>query len=160
MKLSILAVLVAVVLSACGRSDTASFLIDGADLSLTLVRNQSYAWSDEWDLELVTTHQPDCMRRNPLKPAPDAGFKLEVFRALEGGYILKQGNNWYITETGKCQLQQFKTPPAEPGDPLGAFTIKEQRLQFVAVPKPPAAAQATPVQGTQENPASAAPVAK
>ncbi len=154
MKL-ITAALLAALLTGCGSSDTASYLIDGADLSLTLVRNQTYAWSEDRELELVTTHKPDCMRRNPLKPAADAGFKLEVFRALEGGYILKQGNNWYVTESGKCQLQQFKTPPVEPGDLLGAFVIKDQRLQFVAAPRPPAAAPE--VQGT---PAIAAPAAR
>lgn len=147
MKLLILAALLAALLTACGSSDSASYLIDGPDHSLTLVRDQPYAWSDEWELALVTTHQPDCVRRHPLKPAPDADFKLELFRALEGGIILKQGNNWYITETRKCQLQQFLAPPAEPGDALGAFAIKDQRLQFVAAQKPPAspaAPQETP----------------
>lgn len=162
MKL-LIAALLAASLTACGSSDSASYLIDGPDHSLTLVRDQTYAWSEERELALVTTNQPDCMRRNPLKPASDAGFKLEVFRALEGGLILKQGNNWYITDLQKCLLQQFKSPPAEPGDLLGAFTIKDQRLQFVAAPKPPAppaAPQPTPGASVQETPAIAASAAR
>lgn len=158
MKLSALSVLLATLLTACGSSDSASYMIDGPDLSLTLVRNQTYAWSDEWELELVTTHMPDCMRRNRLKPAPDAGFTLQVFRALEGGYILKQGNNWYVTETRRCQLQAFQAPPAQPGDALGAFAIKDQRLQFVAAQKPPA--PPAPPAAPQETPATIPPAAR
>ncbi|HUY03370.1 MAG TPA: hypothetical protein VMV33_08800 [Rhodocyclaceae bacterium] len=142
----------ALLLTGCG-NDSASYLINGADHSLTLSRVQPYFWSSAWDLSLVTTHMPDCMRRHRLKPAAMDDFKVELFRTPEDRYILKQGGNWYITETEKCRLQQFQTPPAEPGERLGVFEIKEKRLQFVPaptsaappLPQPPAAAPAAPV---------------
>jgi len=153
MKLFILTALL--LLTACGSSDSASYLIDGPSHSLTLVRNQTFAWSDDRELELVTTNTPDCMRRHRLKAAPDAGFKLEVFRAIEGGIILKQGSNWYIADIQKCLLQQYSVPPVEPGDALGAFTIKDQRLVFVAAAKAPA-----PPAVPQEAPANTSPAAR
>ncbi|HUW37507.1 MAG TPA: hypothetical protein VMV91_09245 [Rhodocyclaceae bacterium] len=130
----------ALLLAGCG-NDSASYLIDGADHSLTLSRVQPYLWSSAWDLALVTTRMPDCMRRHRLKPAAMDGFKVELFRTPEDRYILKQGGNWYVTETEKCRLQQFQTPPAEPGERLGDFELKEKRLQFVPAPKSAAPAQ-------------------
>jgi len=115
-------------------SDTASYLISSKEHCLTLVRDKPYPWSREWQLALVTSRMPDCMRRHKLNPVPIDGsaFKLDLFRAYEGGYILRQGMNYYVTETGKCQLQQFKAPPAELGEALGAFEVKEKKLRFVA----------------------------
>ena len=138
----------AMLLAGCG-NDSTSYLIDGADRSLTLSRVQPYFWSSAWDLSLVTTALPDCMRRHRLKPAAMDGFKIELFRTPDDRYILKQGGNWYVTETRKCRLQQFQTPPTAPGERLGAFEVKDERLQFVPAPKPaaplpPATAPAAP----------------
>jgi hypothetical protein len=126
------AVAAVLVVAGCS-SDAASYLIDGPDTSLTLVREKPYFWSKNWELSLVATRLPECMRRHELKPATDNGFKLEVFRTLEGGYILKQDGNWYVVDLQQCRLQTFTTPPREPGDRAGAFEVKDGRLQFVAV---------------------------
>lgn len=123
------------------RSDSASYMIDGPEHSLTLIVDQSYFWDGEWQIGLLTTRQPECMRRHPLKPAPIQGFKMDVFQTLEGGYTVKERSNWYIAETQKCQLQQFKTPPVEPGDLRGSFEFKDGKLSFAALPKPVAPAQ-------------------
>ena len=137
----------AVLLAGCG-SDSASYLIDGPGHSLTLLREQVYFWSSEWDLALMTTNAPECMRRHKLKAAPLVGdFKAELYRSLEGGYILKQGGNWYIADTQQCRLQQYEAPPVEPGDLVGAFEVKDGKLQFVAAAKsvaPTAPALAVP----------------
>lgn len=123
----------AMLLAGCS-SDSASYLITGPDHSLTLERVKPYFWSHDWQLSLVTTGQPACMRRHPLQPAPIDGFKLEVFRTPNDRYILKQGSHWYVTETEKCRLQMFHTPPPAPGKLVGSFETKNDRLQFVAAP--------------------------
>lgn len=112
-------------------ADSASYLIDGnRDHSLSLLRDQPWPWSD-WEVSLVVTRQPECMRRHRLKDAPaDASFKLELYESLEGGFILRQGKRWYVAETGKCQFQAFKEPPVEPGLLLGAFDDKDGKLKF------------------------------
>ncbi len=130
-------------LAGCGQ-DAAYYLIDGPDYSLTLMREQTYFWRSEWDLALMTTHLPECMRRHTLKPAPMEGFKAELYRSLEGAYILRQGDRWYVADAQKCRLQQYPTPPAEPGDLLGSFEIRQQRLQFIAAARPVAPAASAP----------------
>jgi hypothetical protein len=151
----------AALLTACGSTDSASYQITGAQHSLSMIRNQQYVWDKGWEISLVTAHSPECMRRHKLLPAPEGAFTAELFRSLEGNYILKQGNNWYVTETQKCQLQQFKQPPREPGDAVGTFNEKDGLLQFVAAPKPPAAvtAPATTQATSQATSQAAAPVA-
>lgn len=134
----------AALLTGCGSSDSASYLIKGAAHSLSLLREKQFLWDSEWDLSLVTSNNPECMRRHKLQPVPDGEFKVELFRSLEGNYILRQGNNWYVTETQKCRLQQFQAPPRESGDALGSFEIKDETLQFVTSSNPVAPPAATP----------------
>jgi hypothetical protein len=118
-------------LSACGSSDSTSYLIDGtADHALSLFRDKPFFWSDSWNLELVVTSQPDCQRRHVLKRGPDGNFKLLVYRTGDGAFILKQGKRWYVTELSKCQLQQFPEPPPVPGELIGLFEAKGGPLHF------------------------------
>jgi len=141
-------VALAALLPGCGSSDSASYLISGPSKSLSLLRETQYFWSSEWNLSLVTSNNPECMRRHKLQPVPDGEFKAELFRSLEGNYILKQGNNWYVTEIQKCRLQQFQAAPREPGDPLGSFEVKEGILQFVTSSNPVAPPAAIPAAAT------------
>lgn len=125
-------------LSACGDTQMASFMIDGSQHSLTLVREQPYLGSSRWDLTLVTARQPICQRRHKLQPAEDNVFKTDLYRSHEGAFILHQDKHWYVTETGNCQLQQYQAPPPEPGDLLGAFEIKNGQFKFIPTPPTPA----------------------
>lgn len=134
-KNTLIAISVALALTACGREDAASYLIDGSRHSLSLLRDKPFAWSSGWDLSLVTTNIPDCMRRNKLMHSSDKKFKVELYRTFDGAYILNQNDNWFVTEIQKCQLQKFKSPPPEPGKLLGTFEDKDGRLQFVALAK-------------------------
>lgn len=127
-------------LAACGREDAASYLIDGSSRhSFSLMRDKPFFWSGGWDVTLVVTQVPECLRKHKLAHASDDNFKAEFYRTFDGAYILRQDNNWFVTETQKCQLQQFKTPPPEPGELLGTFQEKDGVLQFVATGKPAAA---------------------
>jgi hypothetical protein len=121
----------ALVLAGC-ENQTASYRIDGNDHYLTLARKKPYMWSTEYQLELVVARLPECQRRHRLQPAPLAQARVDLFRSLEGGFILRQGDNYYVAETGQCRLQQFPAPPREPGEPLGVFDVREGRLRFIA----------------------------
>ena len=142
---TVLAAAAAALLAAGCSRDSATYPIDGREHSLTLMREQLYFWSSEWDLALMATRQPECMRRHPLKAAPmGADFRVELYRSLEGAYILRQGDNWYVADAQSCRLQQYATAPAETGDLLGAFEAKQDRLQFTAAARSAVPAPAGP----------------
>lgn len=122
--------LLATALAGCG-SDTASFMIDDSDTALTLERIKDYPWSN-WQVELVVRHHPDCQRRYPLKSTGNDNLKIELFTPAPYVFIIKQGKRWYVTETKDCRLQPFPEPPPEPGEPVGAFQVKNGVLKFVA----------------------------
>ncbi|MFA6312770.1 MAG: hypothetical protein WCV99_13955 [Sterolibacterium sp.] len=147
----------AALLSACGSIDSAAYQTSGASHSLSLVRTKTFAWSGEWELALVTAHAPECQRRHKLLPVSGPEFKVDLYRSLEGNYILRQGNNWYVTETRACRLQKFPAPPREPGDLLGVFEESTDGIKFTAAPAAatPPAALAAPAQ----SPAPALPIA-
>lgn len=154
----------AMLLAACGSIESDSYMISGAQHSLSLTRTKTFLWSDEWELALVTARSPECMRKHQLQPAAVNDFKLELYRSLEGNYIIRQGNNWYVTETRECRLQKFPAPPREPGDLLGVFAEKDGEMKFSAAPAgnspaPTATprAPATPPLPPPEAPPAAAP---
>ena len=132
------------VLTGCGSTDMASMPIQGSEHSLTLVREKPYAWSAGWDMAVVVSRMPDCMRRHHLKHVGDGPFKVEVFRTPQARWILHQGKRWYIADTDSCQLQQFEEKPEQPGDLVGIFDDKGGPLKFTQSPdlKLPADARA------------------
>ena len=125
-----LALVLCCLLSACGSTDSSSMPIQGSDHSLTLVREKDFIWSGGWDVALVVSRMPDCMRRHHLKRAGDGKFKMEVYRTPQGAWILRQGKKWYVADTQSCQLQKFETAPPEPGTYVGAFEDKSGALKF------------------------------
>ncbi len=124
----------AALLAGCGSGDTASLVIDGPDNALTLERVKPYAWSGEWQLQLVVRRFPDCQRRHDLIAASPEGFKMEAFSPAPGAYVLKQGKHWYVAELKSCNLQAYKEPPPEPGTPVGAFLEQDGTLRFQKAP--------------------------
>lgn len=118
-------------LSAC-QKQAASYLIDGPNHSLTLYRTQPYFWSDYYEMELVVARLPDCQRRHKLRNVPLSQGSVELFQSLEGGYILRQGTQYYVTETDECRLEQYASPPREPGDPLGSFDTRDGGFTFIS----------------------------
>jgi len=139
-----LALAMSLALAGCGSSDLASMPIQGSDHSLTLVRDKPYAWSTGWDMAVVVSRMPDCMRRHHLKHVGDGAFKVEVYRTPQARWILHQGKRWYIADTESCLLQQFEEKPAEPGTLVGVFGDKGGELTFTQDPgltKPEAASE-------------------
>ncbi|HEY6895789.1 MAG TPA: hypothetical protein VI279_00890 [Rhodocyclaceae bacterium] len=141
-------------LAGCG-GDSASYMVDGnREHSLSLFRDKPWPWSN-WELNLVVTREPDCMRRHRLKDANgDGNFKVELYKTDTGAYILRQGKKWYVAETGKCQFQQFKETPPEPGELLGTFEDKGEGMKFTASEAKPKAAAAEPAVAAAEAPAA------
>ncbi len=165
MRTLTIALLATLLLAACGGGDATPYLIGGSkENSIIVQRARTWLWSN-WEFSVVVSRLPDCMRRHHLKDvSKDFAFKVELYRSLEGGFILKQGKLWYVADTAQCQVQQFTEPPAEPGDLLGTFLEKDGRLQFKPAENAPAVAVTAPAAanpapaGTGEiGPAKAAP---
>ncbi|HEX8989485.1 MAG TPA: hypothetical protein VF816_16125 [Rhodocyclaceae bacterium] len=133
----LLAGTLAAALAGCGSTDTASLVIDGPDTALTLERTRDFAWSSDWQLQLVVRRFPDCQRRHNLASTAAATLKVELFSPAPGAFILKQGKRWYVTDLKTCDLQAFKEPPPEPGTPVGAFVERDGELRFVKAPAAP-----------------------
>ena len=126
--------LAALLLAGCGSSETASFMMDGADTALTLERIKPYAWSEGWELELVVRRNPECQRRHVLKATAGEDPRIELFTPEPYVFIVRQGKRWYVTEMKNCQFQAFKEAPPQPGKPVGAFEEQDGRLRFVQQP--------------------------
>ncbi|MDD5296668.1 MAG: hypothetical protein PHU46_07125 [Rhodocyclaceae bacterium] len=118
-------------LSGC-ENDAASFMLDGKDHALTLLREQPYFWSDNANLELVVARLPDCQRRLPMKPAPLPQAQVSIYEVVPTQYQVQQGKNWYLAETQGCTLQTLSAPPETPGKLLGTFDRKDGKLRFLA----------------------------
>lgn len=124
--------LLALLLAGCVK-EPAAFLIDGGNHSLTVERNKPYFWSSGWELDLIVARYPECQRRYALKKASDKKFRVDLYRSAQGGFILNQGNRWYVTETSECRMQQFEEEPQNPGELLGSFREKGGIFGFVPV---------------------------
>lgn len=134
----------ALLVAGCG-SETASFVPSDA-VSLTLERTKPYFWSSGWQVEMVVRTDPLCQRRHSLKEVGEGAFKVELYGAAPGIYILHQGKRWYVTSLKTCDLQQFQEPPEAPGTLLGAFDDGSGRLAFALDKSAAGTAPAAPAQ--------------
>ena len=126
-------------LSAC-INDGAALLINGANHSLSLTRQQPQFWDKKVKLHMVVSRMPECQRRHALRSATVATATAELYAPGEGTYILKQGKYLYLFETTTCLgFQEMKEePPSGLGEKLGAFRMQNGTFRFIPEPvKPP-----------------------
>ena len=112
-------------------NDSASFLIDGREHAVTLLRLQPYFWNKKTELDLIVARFPDCQRRHKLKPAMDGDIRAELFETGPGAFVLKRGSEWYVMETTSCGLQEAAAPTQTGARPVGVFDASSGRLKFV-----------------------------
>ncbi len=126
----LLLTLLAVPLLAACDIEQAPYLIDGGNHSLTMERSKPYIWSDGWYLDLVVARYPDCQRRHPLKKAGEK-VRVDLYKTQAGGFILNQGDHWYVAETRECRMQKYEVEPEEPGTYVGSFRVRNDTFSFV-----------------------------
>ena len=123
-------------------NDAASYLIDGADNSLTIRREQSYFWKSDVDVSLVATRMPDCQRLHALASAAKDAMKVELFSAGENLWNVRLGEQLWQISTQNCndmtELQY--DPKADMGQAIGSFVVRDGKLVFDPAPAPAAAA--------------------
>ena len=139
---SLLLILCAVLLAGC-ENNAASFVIDETtkDHSISLVREQSFAWVGPVEQRFVVSRFPECQRRYLIDAATTAMVKVDLYEVRPMLYAAQQGSAWYALGTEECVLQKFKEPPPviPPGRLVGSFEKQaDGSLVFkpVAAPKP------------------------
>ena len=77
--------------------------------------------------------------------------KVEVYSPGNDAWIVKQGNQMFVTETRSCEgfAKLDKVPDSGLGPLMGVFEMRQDEMVFIAAPKvapppPPAAEPAAP----------------
>jgi hypothetical protein len=110
-------------------------MIDGnKDHSISLLREQRYLWSAEVEQMLVPARFPTCQRRVAIEPDSKNFTEMKLYQNDTYLFVAQQGTHWWAIGTEACQVQTFKTPPADPGDLIGSFQRKDGELKFVSLP--------------------------
>jgi hypothetical protein len=118
-------------LSGC-TNDGASCLIDGQRHSISIVRDSMF-WEKQVSLAVVVSRLPDCQRRHNLQKASPRAH-IELWQPPgQGAYILKIGDNMYVTETRTCEgfARMDEDPPDGLGRQLGTFGQIDGVFSFV-----------------------------
>ncbi len=132
---TILIFMMCVLVTACA-DDSASYYINGANHALSVRRQQQYFWDDHATIALTVSRLPDCVRRHRLMLLPAPDVKLELFATAEQVWSLRQGTKIWQAETQTCNgLIVLDQPPAGGlGQPLGVFTVQNEKLIYQATP--------------------------
>lgn len=124
------ALVLGVLLTACGGSQLA-FLSEGdSDHSLTIERRQSYVRAP-WETALIVAGMPQCQRRYRLDGFSGETLRIDVYRPEPGVYILAAGQRWFVAELKQCGFQQYRQPPPEPGERIGVFETTQGALRYL-----------------------------
>lgn len=127
---------VAVVLTGCENSAT-SFMIDGSQHALILVREQKFFWDGEVSQAVVVSRLPACQKRVRIHPGATDFVEMRIYAAGDALWALHQGNRWYLAGTESCQVQDWDNPSGQPpGAAVGRFVLKDGEPAFEAAPAP------------------------
>jgi hypothetical protein len=128
-------------LSGC-TNDGAAYLVGGLQShSISIVRENMF-WEKQVNLAVVVSRLPDCQRRHAIqKASPRAHIELWLLRPGEGTYILKIGNELYVTETRTCEGfarmdEVDEDLPNGLGTQLGTFGLVNGVFSFVPMEEP------------------------
>ena len=122
------------VLAGCENSAT-SYMIDGSQHALILVREQKFAWDDELRQAVVVSRLPACQKRIRIHPSSTVLVEMKVYEAGDSLWALHQGSRWYLAGTEECRLQDWDNPGNQPpGKLIGSFVLKDSAPAFVPAP--------------------------
>lgn len=121
-------------LAGCENSAT-SYMIDGRQHALILVREQKLFWDDEIMQAVVVSRLPVCQKRIRIHPSSTTLVEMKVYAAGDGLWALHQGSRWYLASTEECRLQDWDNPGSQPpGSLIGSFVLKDGAPAFVPAP--------------------------
>ncbi|MFU2486005.1 hypothetical protein [Thauera sp. WH-1] len=119
-------------LAGCENSAT-SYMIEGSQHALILVREQKFPWDDELKQSIIASRLPSCQKRVRIHPGPTALVEMRIYAAGDRLWALHQGNRWYLAGTEQCLVQDWDNPDGQPpGALVGRFVLKDGAPAFVA----------------------------
>jgi hypothetical protein len=122
------------VLAGCENSAT-SYMIDGSQHALILVREQKFFWEDELRQAVVVSRLPACQKRIRIHPGSTELVEMKIYAAGDALWALHQGNRWYLAGTEECRLQDWDNPGNQPpGALVGSFVLEDGAPAFVPAP--------------------------
>lgn len=122
------------VLAGCENSAT-SYMIDGSQHALILVREQKFFWEGELRQAVVVSRLPACQKRIRIHPGSTELVEMKIYAAGDALWALHQGNRWYLAGTEECRLQDWDNPGNQPpGALVGSFVLKDGAPAFVPAP--------------------------
>jgi hypothetical protein len=122
------------VLAGCENSAT-SYMIDGSQHALILVREQKFFWEDELRQAVVVSRLPACQKRIRIHPGSTELVEMKIYAAGDALWALHQGEHWYLAGTEECRLQDWDNPGNQPpGALVGSFVLKDGEPAFVPAP--------------------------
>ena len=122
------------VLAGCENSAT-SYMIDGSQHALILVREQKFFWEDELRQAVVVSRLPACQKRIRIHPGSTELVEMKIYAAGDALWALHQGERWYLAGTEECRLQDWDNPGNQPpGALVGSFVLKDGAPAFVLAP--------------------------
>ena len=116
-----LSLLLPLLLAGCV-NESASYLIDGSDHSLSVFVTQDYFWSKEIGLRLVASRLPDCQRQFKLGKTPMADLNIELFSTGDDGFLLRAGDQMWQVETRNCTKLPSPSENVQ-AQPIGVFHL-------------------------------------
>lgn len=156
MNKTVLSLVLISLLGGCTSSETASYMVNGAETAVTLLRAKAYPWDDFYMRSVVVTSRPKCITRYKMPPDDGDMGKVEVYDAGEGYFVLKDKFGQYMTNLADCSMFLVDKKIEDPGELKGNFeTSEEQPLHFVPVPAKPK--PKAPLEGASDPAAVAAP---
>lgn len=143
-------------LGGCSAAETASYLINGAETAITLVREKAYPWDDAYMRSVVVTSRPKCITRYKMPPDNGEIGKVDVYDGGEGYYVLKDKAGQYMTNLADCSMFLVEKKIDDPGELKGHFEMAlDQPPRFVPAPVKPK--PKAPAEGASNPAAEAAP---
>lgn len=152
-RLFLLPPLLALTLSGCS-NEGAAYQIDGPRHAISVERKKDFFWQKSFRYAIIVSRLPDCQRKHALQSA-GSNTPLELWQTGSNTYILRVGQNAYLTETQTCEgfSKLDGDPPGGYGQLLGSFRVTREKFGFT-LEEPEAPEAETPATGNQDEPPS------